>query len=123
MTKFQEGKLEPRISVLETTSEALQKELMALSNAVKEQGNQLTNAISNLATAHNAAYNTLADKIGAIGKTDWTTFWTMIATLILALGAISTPIWLNFAALEKAMNKSETQLIERIVKIENKIFK
>lgn len=82
--------IEPRLSVLEKGQENLQNNLMSLANSVKEQGTQLESALIRL-----------SEKMDNVGKTDWTTFWTMVGTLVLLLGAISTPVWLHFNAVEK----------------------
>jgi len=102
--------IEPRLSVLEATTETLGKELIQLSSTVKEQGAQLTTAINSLAQSQNNSYRDLSDKLTNVGKTDGTTFWTMIGTIVLLLGAISTPIWINFRSIEADSFKVEKKL-------------
>lgn len=102
--------LEPRISVLEAATETLGRELIQLSTSVREQGVQLTKAIGDLAVTQNQSYNSLSDKIANFGRTDWTTFWTMMGSILLLLGAISTPVWLNFNAIDKQEQKVEKRL-------------
>lgn len=97
--------IEPRVSVLEKGQEAIQRDLLELSTSVKEQGIQLTNAITRLSDNHNSTYNSLADKISNINKTDWQSFWTMIGTLCLIVAAIMAPVWTSFAYYNEKSNE------------------
>jgi len=102
--------LEPRVSSLEKGQETLQRELISLSESVKEQGSQLTSAITKLSDANVSNYNNLLDKIGERNKTDWQTFWTAAACVVLLIGAISTPVWMNFSYVDKLSNKTDSKI-------------
>lgn len=104
---------ESRVTALEAGQQALHRDVTSLGLIVKEQGNHLSNAIDKLIDSHNLSFSQLSDKINSVGKTDWTTFWTMIGTLILIIGAISTPVWITFNSIDKAMEKEDKQ-IERL---------
>lgn len=104
------GSIEPRVTALEIGQENLQKELMNLTVVVKEQGLQLTSAISKLIETHNDSVADLLERLNSFAKTDWTTFWTMIGSIVLILGAISTPIWLNFGYLNKELEETNIHI-------------
>lgn len=120
--------LEPRVSVLEKGQEAIQRDLLELSTSVKEQGIQLTNAITRLSDNHNLTYNSLADKISNINKTDWQSFWTMVGAICIIIAAIMAPVWTSFAYYNEKSNDiknivdkhldRELQLTLKIGKIE-----
>jgi hypothetical protein len=116
MEKLNNEPMEPRITALEIGQENLYREVSSLTSAVKDQGYQLTQSISKLAEASNANYQTVLEKINTQGKTDWQTFWTMIAAVIMILGAISTPIWITFSEIDKNFIKQELS-IDKIEKI------
>lgn len=113
--------LAPRVSILEKGQEAIQQDLLNLSTAVKEQGVQLTNAITKLSDNHNSTYNALADKISNINKTDWQGFWTMVTVIVMLVAAVLAPVWMNFnnqANLiydnSKRIEKMEDRYIENV---------
>lgn len=93
---------------------------MSLSSVVKEQGHQLSLSINKLVDSHNNSFAQLSDKINAVGKTDWTTFWTMVMTILLLLTAVSTPVWITFSGMDKAIAKQDKALDElRLFSIES----
>jgi len=104
--------LVPRVSVLERGQEAIQRDLITLSHAVKDQGLQLTNALTKLSDAHNNSFNILNEKISSTNKTDWQSFWTMIGTLAVIIAGIMAPVWMNFAAVEKNQNFTSNSVHE-----------
>lgn len=91
--------IEPRLSVLEKGQENLQNNLLSLAQSVDKQGAQLETALVRL-----------SEKIDSTAKTDWTTFWTMIATLLLLLGAVSTPVWIYFGSIDKQISNHEISI-------------
>lgn len=109
--------LEPRVSVLEEGQKALSADVLALSQTVKEQGAQLTNAISRLADNQYTSSRELIDKVNNLSKTDWQTIIAAIGVVILLIGAISTPIWMNFTYIDKTVTDKDA----RISKLEDKI--
>ena len=84
----------PRVSVLEMSQQAIQRDLSNLTHSVQRQGEQLTLAISQLSNAQNANYSALAEEIGAANTTDWSSFWSMIAVVFVAISFILAPIFI-----------------------------
>jgi hypothetical protein len=111
-------KLEPRVSILERGQEALQRELTTLTSSVKEQGAQLTAAISELAKAHGNSHKELIVEIARNKQTDWSTLLTGLGVTIALVIALSTPIWLSFNWEEKKDNIQDA----RISRIEDRVF-
>lgn len=101
-TKAQQNSdLLPRVSVLERGQDAIQRDIISLSETVKEQGVQLSNAVIKMGEIHQQTFNNLSKEIGSVGKTDWQTFWTMIGTIMLIIAAIMAPVWMNFSYVER----------------------
>lgn len=112
--------LVPRVSVLERGQEAIQRDLITLSHAVKDQGLQLTSALTKLTEVHHSSFNILNEKISSTGKTDWQSFWTMAGTLIVIVAAIMSPVWMQFNQVEKNFSNMNEQLSEiKTTQIEN----
>lgn len=109
----QHNDLLPRVSVLEQGQDAIQRDINSLSETVKEQGVQLSNAVIKMGEIHQQTFNDLSREISAVGKTDWQTFWTMIGTLVVIIAAIMAPVWMSFTNVEK----NETQLSETVKEI------
>jgi uncharacterized coiled-coil protein SlyX len=99
MDKANNEHMEPRITALEIGQENLYREVSSLTTAVKDQGHQLTQSIAKL-----------SEQVSNHGKTDWTTFWTMIMAGLLLLTAISTPVWITFTGVEKNSIRHDNEL-------------
>ena len=120
-TKAQQNSdLLPRVSVLERGQDAIQRDIISLSETVKEQGVQLSNAVIKMGEIHQQTFNDLSKEIGSASKTDWQTFWTMIGTIMLIVAAIMAPVWMNFTYVDKE-NSRLTTLVNEIkeTQIEN----
>lgn len=120
-TKAQQNSdLLPRVSVLERGQDAIQRDIISLSETVKEQGVQLSNAVIKMGEIHQQTFNDLSKEIGSASKTDWQTFWTMIGTIMLIVAAIMAPVWMNFTYVDRE-NARLTTLVNEIkeTQIEN----
>lgn len=100
----------PRVSVLEVSQQAIQRDLSNLTHSVQRQGEQLTLAITQLSTAQNANFATLAEKIGASTKTDWQSFWSMIGVLILIGGSVMGYIQMQFTYHDKTHQQLQVHI-------------
>lgn len=114
--------LVPRVSVLERGQEAIQRDLISLSHAVKDQGLQLTNALTTLTEAHHQSFNVIQEKISSGSKTDWQTFWTMGGTVLIVIAGIMSPVWMQFSQVEKNFN-STNETIQRMQDIQTENYK
>lgn len=112
--------LVPRVSILEKGQEAIQRDLISLSHAVKDQGVQLTNALTKLTEAHHSSFDIIQEKISNSNKTDWQSFWTMIGTLAIIVAAIMAPVWMSFTYVDKNTNEMNSNIKEmKVSQIEN----
>lgn len=116
----QNADLLPRVSVLERGQDAIQRDIISLSETVKEQGVQLSNAVIKMGEIHQQTFNDLSKEIGAVGKTDWQTFWTMIGTLVVIIAAIMAPVWMSFTYVDKNATEMNSNIKEiKAAQIEN----
>lgn len=118
--KEQDQNLAPRVSILEKGQEAIQRDLISLSHSVKEQGLQLTHAITKVSEGNQTAFNNLSEKISNSNKTDWQTFWTMIGTIVVIIAAIMAPVWMSFSYVDKNATEMNNNMKEiKAAQIEN----
>lgn len=120
-TKEQENQnLAPRVSILEKGQEAIQRDIISLSHSIKEQGTQLTNALTKLSDSNQSTFNSISEKLNNYGKTDWQSFWTMIGTLIVIIAAIMSPVWMSFIYVDKNATEMNNNMKEiKAAQIEN----
>lgn len=119
-TTKEEQNLSPRVSILEKGQEAIQRDIITLSHSIREQGSQLTNALTKISESNQNTFNTLSEKISSINKTDWRTFWTMIGTLVVIIAAIMAPVWMSFTYVDKNATEMNSNLKEiKATQIEN----
>jgi hypothetical protein len=112
----------PRVSILEKSQEAIQRDLSNLTHSVQKQGEQLTFALTQLSNAQNANFNALNEKIGISNKTDWPTLLTGAGIVILLVGGLMTHIYTQFASVDKEqIRMHETIRILEERSVENKI--
>lgn len=126
-----EVELLPRVSVLERGQDAIQRDIVSLSQTVKEQGAQLSNAVIRMGEIHRETFDSLSKDINASSKTDWQTFWTMIGTIMLIIAAIMAPVWMSFNNVDKEnirvsenikrINDEQIENIKSITRIETKL--
>lgn len=112
--------LVPRVSILEKGQEAIQRDIISLSHSIKEQGTQLSNALTKMSDYNQITFGALSEKLGSINKTDWQSFWTMIGTLVIIIAAIMAPVWMSFTYVDKTTNEINSNMKEiKATQIEN----
>jgi di/tricarboxylate transporter len=114
----EESDLIPRVSVLEMSQQAIQRDLSNLTHSVQKQGEQLTLAITQLSHAQNTNYTALSEKIGAANQTDWQSFWSMIAVVLVLVSLILAPFYIMNANTQEKI----TEVKERISLIEKELL-
>jgi hypothetical protein len=104
----------PRVSVLEMSQQAIQRDLSNLTHSVQKQGEQLTLAITQLSHAQNSNYNALAEKIGVARQTDWPTLLTAVGLIIMIVGGLMTHVYTQF----NYVDKEQTRIHDRLILLE-----
>ena len=119
-TKEDANNLVPRVSILEKGQEAIQRDIIALSHSIKEQGAQLSNTLTKMSEYDQINFSTFSDKLNNVNKTDWQSFWTMIGTLVIIIAAIMAPVWMSFTYVDKNMNQMNDHIKDqKSAQIEN----